>query len=107
MLDFQEKYSIAVAYWIIWFIYGFQYYVMNIIMNELSKGRFTGITITSLLSLNNYCNDTFIQKEIINYFGFDWSAKAGFLYTASLVIALPYIDSWIKRGLKIKAKEER
>lgn len=70
---------------------------MNI-LNEISIGNFSGMTITMLLSAMNFGNSTYIQIYCIDIFGYRSSCIFGFIYSAFAFILLPRLIDWALAG---------
>lgn len=72
-----------------------KYYLAHCLINEISKGTYSGINITGLLSFYNFGVNSAIQNQVIYLIGYDFSMRIGFSIGIGFFILLPVINNWV------------
>ena len=78
-----------------------KYYLSHCLINEISKGTYSGINITGLLSFYNFGVNSAIQHQVIYLIGYHTSMRIGFVMAVAFSISLPFIIKWVRAGEKI------
>lgn len=78
-----------------------KYYLAHCLINEISKGTYSGINITGLLSFYNFGVNSAIQNQVIYFLGYEFSMRIGFAIGIGFAMLLPFINSWVQAGKKI------
>lgn len=80
-----------------------KYYLAHCLINEISKGSYSGINITGLLSFYNFGVNSAIQNQVIYLIGYQFSIQIGFAIGIGFAMLLPFITNWVKAGEKISS----
>lgn len=100
-LDSSSRLGIIVTTVVIKLFNSMKYYLAHCLINEISKGTYSGINITGLLSFYNFGVNSAIQNQIIYLIGYHTSMRIGFVVAIGFSIALPLIIKWVRAGEKI------
>lgn len=68
--DFSNHTSILIVFTMMYIVGSVHYFLETAIINQMSKGRYSGITVTVLLSISNFSRNTALQKELIHIFSY-------------------------------------
>lgn len=82
-----------------------KYYLALCLINEISKGTYSGINITGLLSFYNFGVNSAIHNQVIYLIGYHTSMKLGFAIAFVFSISLPWIIKWVRTGEKISVEK--
>lgn len=95
MLKIKRQSTAISLYVVLFFISSVHYYLENVCMNQKSKGKFSGLSITLLLSISNFGRLTVFQKMIMGRVGYNRCIIGCFVYTALLLYLIYRLRKWL------------
>lgn len=97
-LDINDTVGACTALVILVLLSNTQFFLNSLINNSFSASKFSGMYITMMASLTNFGNNSTIQLEVIDKYGFSNASIFGFLYTLVVIVVYGKVEAWIKRG---------
>jgi hypothetical protein len=70
LADFSNYMGILIVFTLMYVVGSVHYFLETAIINQMSRGRYSGITVTVLLSISNFSRNTALQKELIHIFSY-------------------------------------
>ena len=97
-LDITETMGACIALVILNLLTNTHFFLNSLINNSFSLSKFAGTYVTMMASVSNFGQNSTIQLEAIDKYGYRNACMFGFLYTLIVVGVYGKVEAWIKRG---------
>ena len=97
-LDINDTVGACTALIILTLLSNTQFFLNSLINNSFSASKFSGMYITMMASVANFGNNSTIQLQVIDRYGYRNACMLGFLYGLVIIVVYGKVEGWIKGG---------
>ena len=87
-----------ILYGVFYVVGSVHYFMENVVICEEAKGKFSGLSVTLLLSISNLSRLTVWQKLLMDQIAYNSCIWNCLCYGVALNLMLPVLGRWLQRG---------
>lgn len=93
----------AIGLYVLLYVIGsIHYFLENVVVAEESRGKFSGLSITLLLSISNLSRLTVLQKMVIDQIGYNSCINICLIFSSAVIVLLPTLSKWTHEAISLR-----